>query len=136
MARRPRKDWIERVIREARRAWALDNQWEIDVKWVDSVEVDGSPTPAAVDVEWTAKKLHIQIDKSYVDRERLRRDLFHEVGHAVVDEPLWRVVTDWADTLIPAGTKERTIFEEAWNTVCNQVIDHVAYQIILKRERR
>lgn len=119
----------------ARLLWGIDEQWDIQIKWTDNVLADeaGSPTDIGIDMlHWPSKRATIEIANSY-DISKIDEDMAHEVGHLVI-APLYRTVTDWLDTLLPIGTKERVIFEESYNSSENIVIDAILFQAL--RERR
>lgn len=129
--RRPRRQFVERCIREARRLWGLDEQWVIGFRPVNTVDVEGTPTHIAV--TWTEKRATIEYARNSPmirDRKRFRRDIIHEVGHLVL-APIWQGVTDWMDDrdMLPEGTRERRVFEEMFNTRENEVIDFIVGQV-------
>lgn len=128
----------KQMIESGRAVWGLDEQWDIQVKVTPTplVEEGGSPTDIGISfAHYPSKRAVIEISTEYKgDGVELWKDILHELGHIVV-LPLWRTMTDWADTLLPIGTKERTIFEESYNSTENIVIDHILFQILLKRNR-
>lgn len=131
--------YAQRMVESGRRVWGLDEQWDIRVKITPTplVEEGGSPTDIGISfIHWPSKRATIEISPDYKgDAIELWKDILHELGHAVI-LPLWRTVTDWMDTLYPVGTKERTIFEDSYNSSENILIDHILFQILLKRDNR
>lgn len=128
------------ALLDARRAWALDEQWDIQIKWVDNpnvlIDEDGTPTDIGISlVHWPSKKATLEISTSY-DMKNIYEDTLHELGH-ILTAYLWRAATDYLDNIpeTKEGTLARKIITEAWNTNENFVIDHLVFQVLL-RERR
>ena len=119
---RPRREWVERTIRQARQQWAYPETWEVTWEWKKGLEV-----PADISGLWTEQRAHIRVSADNTDKQRLRRDLYHELGHPIV-APIWRGVSDWAEHMIK-DPKERAIFEEMVNTRENEVLDYIVSQI-------
>lgn len=133
-----REFYVRQMVESGRKIWGLDEQWDIQIKFTDTplAEEGGTPTDIGISfIHWPSKRATIEISTEYKgSMEELWRDILHELGHAVI-LPLWRTVTDWMDTLYPIGTKERTIFEEAYNSSENIIIDSILFQVILKNSK-
>lgn len=118
---------VEGIIAEARQCWKLDNQWQIEWKWV---EPNGKMSASESDeAGWTQKQAYLKLD-SRLKKEwhsKLRYEIYHELGHCVV-EIIWRTMSDWADHKIQ-NENERAIWEEAVNSAENILIDHFVVQV-------
>lgn len=116
------------IIADARRAWALDDQWRIEWEW--TTEGDGrQASNTSIDcTHLTEKWTKIRVDARLKSKPNdLQREIFHELGHLVV-APIWRSMSDFASVHL-AGS-ERESYEEAVNSAENVVIDHVVFQIM------
>jgi hypothetical protein len=123
----PTKKTIDGMMRKAAKLWAMEG-WEITWDYGD-LEWEAENDPAG----WTEKRTHVTISRKAareLDRKLLYRVIVHELGHCVLMPP-WRGVSDWlgAKNLIPMGTRERTVFEEQYNTRENEVIDYLITQV-------
>jgi hypothetical protein len=116
--------FITKTIEQARKKWGLDSQWVFTWEYKDL----GGPGCATIEPDYfTEKHALVSVDPQTEDRARLRRDLFHELGHAVIYN-VWRGASDWADHTIKSK-KARDIWNEMINTNENVVIDHIVCQI-------
>ena len=117
-------EFVAATIEDARKAWGLDEQWKFTWEYrtdkKEYCEID--PT------YFHEKRALIKLDPGIDNPERLRRDIYHEVGHAVVF-PIWLAASDWADHQIK-GKKMRAIWDEMVNTSENAVIDHIVCQVL------
>lgn len=136
MARSVRNNtaFVEKTIAQARKDWGYDEQWVILWKFSKQAKEDGG---GCIDCEpYGEKGIRLELSVDYKDSrdfERIRRDIYHELGHPVV-APIWRASVDWAKHLIvPPEGKLRDIFEENINTAENLVIDHIVTQIIFRK---
>lgn len=136
--RRPKSQWRERVLRAGRRLWGIDDQWDIQIRFVPLCIVEGSPTSSTI--EWdalTQKIATIEIQlKEIQDEEMFCLYIWHELGHLVLGG-LWRVAQSWIDQkgVYPYGTRARGALNDTWNDVENITIDQILYQAFHARER-
>jgi len=116
---------VEKLIAKAKRRWGVED-WTITFKWGDL------PHEAEIDpINATLKQAVITIDRETVKthtKKYLEYLVTHEVGHVVLAH-LWRGVTDWVYHKIGRG-KEREIFEEAYNTRENEILDHIIARVM------
>jgi hypothetical protein len=116
--------FITKTIEQARKKWGLDSQWVFTWEYKEL----GGPGNAQIDpVYFTEKHALISIDPETENRDRLRRDIYHELGHAVVYN-VWLGASDWADHMIK-GKRARAIWDEMVNSSENVTIDHIVCQI-------
>ncbi len=119
------EQFITDTIEQARVAWGLDEQWKFtwqysDLGGVGNAEIDPS--------YFTEKHALISIDPETTDKERLKLDIYHELGHVVLS-PIWLGATDWADHTIKSK-KARAIWEEQFNTRENEVLDFLIKMVL------
>lgn len=121
---------VEGIIVEARKQWALDDQWKIDWGWIEPPNPKYPSCSNSDESGWTQKRARLGLDTRLKDEwhDRLCYEIYHELGHCVL-AGLWRGVTDWMDHIYPMGTRERDIFEDTYNTDENQLLDHLIVQI-------
>ena len=118
---------IDKIVAAARKRWAIDSSWEITWEFSENARAAGG---AFIDPSYfTERRAKVELDESLcqTDPLRLKRNIYHELGHIVV-APIWRGVSDWADHTLKSK-RLRTIFEEQVNTRENEVIDHIVSQI-------
>ncbi len=118
------EQFITDTIEQARIALGLDEQWKFTWKPLPEGKYESEIEPD----EFTEKRAVILLDPEQGDLARLRRDIYHEVGHAVV-YPIWRNASDWADHMVK-GKKMRAIWDEMVNSSENVVIDHIVCQVL------
>lgn len=123
------------ALYDARYAWGIDEQWDINIVFLDKDKEEGSPTDIGIEIlHWPSKRATIEISPDY-DISNIKQDMLHELGHLVI-APLWRLLTDYIDNIpeFREGTILRKIVEENWNSTENIVIDSIVFQVLLRRD--
>lgn len=131
------KDFIDTIIDMAAIEWGYDDGWTItwdhEVGKLPQGKKKQMYSRTTISYSTTEKWAIIHLDPQIKDLLQTAVDIFHELGHPIVD-PIWRGVEDWLDHVIRSKQK-RAIIEEAVNTRENEVIDHLTTQVFRVRER-
>jgi hypothetical protein len=119
-----RKTFIDKTVEQARKKWGLDESWKITWSFSDEM-AEGW---AEIDVShWTEKSAHIDVSSKTEDLKRLKKDIYHELGHLVV-YPIGRGSSDWIEHYI-RSKKALAVYAEQENTRENEVIDMIISNI-------